>query len=248
MLNELATIFDAIPTISSPVQWDTNFEFAMLDGVMPTWFSDPGPASSSASCGSGRQRAGRRPARLPLLPRRTSATTRSARYNAQPLVEIANALSLEPQPVARLDPLARAGATASTSASSDRSDSSRCGPRPSSTSASSTSRTASPGREGAHRGGARFVHDFGVATDCGWGRPPVAGRLDARRAAPRGHDAGGMGVTGLRRSHGLRVRSRARRGLDARARRRLRHRLRQRRSPRLVPQPRSDRRRARCTC
>ena len=39
--HELTTIFDAIPHDQLAIQWDTNFEFAMLDGVMPTWFDDP---------------------------------------------------------------------------------------------------------------------------------------------------------------------------------------------------------------
>ena len=41
MVNELAGIFERIPHDQLAVQWDTNFEFAMLDGVMPTWFDDP---------------------------------------------------------------------------------------------------------------------------------------------------------------------------------------------------------------
>ena len=49
----------------------------------------------------------------------------------------------------------------------------------------------------------RFVHDFGVATDCGWGRHRSQDVADARRAAPRGHDVRPTGVTRPRRSHGL---------------------------------------------
>ncbi len=41
IVHELETLFDAIPHDQLAVQWDTNFEFAMLDGVMPTWFADP---------------------------------------------------------------------------------------------------------------------------------------------------------------------------------------------------------------
>ncbi len=40
MMGELAAIFEAIPPDQLAIQWDTNFEFAMLDGVMATWFPD----------------------------------------------------------------------------------------------------------------------------------------------------------------------------------------------------------------
>jgi SAM-dependent methyltransferase len=40
LLEELDQILDAIPHDQLAIQWDTNFEFAMLDGVLPSWFSD----------------------------------------------------------------------------------------------------------------------------------------------------------------------------------------------------------------
>jgi ubiquinone/menaquinone biosynthesis C-methylase UbiE len=40
MLEELGEILDAIPLEQLAVQWDTNFEFGMLEGVFPVWFSD----------------------------------------------------------------------------------------------------------------------------------------------------------------------------------------------------------------
>ena len=40
LLAELRTILDAIPHDQLAIQWDTNFEFAMLDGLLPAWFSD----------------------------------------------------------------------------------------------------------------------------------------------------------------------------------------------------------------
>jgi SAM-dependent methyltransferase len=40
LLEELETILGAIPHDQLAIQWDTNFEFAMLDGVLPTWFAD----------------------------------------------------------------------------------------------------------------------------------------------------------------------------------------------------------------
>ena len=69
MLHELATIFDAIPHDQLAVQWDTNFEFAMLDGVMPTWFDDPRSSIVERLVRLGRSVPRRRAARLPLLPR-----------------------------------------------------------------------------------------------------------------------------------------------------------------------------------
>src|SRR4030095_3567842 len=41
MIHELAAIFERIPHDQLTIQWDTNFEFAMLDEVMPVWFGDP---------------------------------------------------------------------------------------------------------------------------------------------------------------------------------------------------------------
>ena len=69
IFHELATIFEAIPHDQLAVQWDTNFEFAMLDGVMPTWFDDPRSSIVERLVRLGRSIPGRRPARLPLLPR-----------------------------------------------------------------------------------------------------------------------------------------------------------------------------------
>jgi SAM-dependent methyltransferase len=40
MLLEVEEILDAIPSDQLAVQWDTNFEFGMLEGVFPVWFSD----------------------------------------------------------------------------------------------------------------------------------------------------------------------------------------------------------------
>jgi ubiquinone/menaquinone biosynthesis C-methylase UbiE len=37
---ELAAIFDEIPHDQLAVQWDTNFEFGMLEGEVPVWFAD----------------------------------------------------------------------------------------------------------------------------------------------------------------------------------------------------------------
>jgi SAM-dependent methyltransferase len=40
MLEELREVLDAIPPEQLAIQWDTNFEFGMLEGVFPVWFSD----------------------------------------------------------------------------------------------------------------------------------------------------------------------------------------------------------------
>ena len=40
MLDELEAILDDIPHDQLAVQWDTNFEFVILEGYLPTWFSD----------------------------------------------------------------------------------------------------------------------------------------------------------------------------------------------------------------
>jgi hypothetical protein len=40
MLEEVALIVKAIPADQLAIQWDTNVEFAMLEGVMPAWFDD----------------------------------------------------------------------------------------------------------------------------------------------------------------------------------------------------------------
>jgi SAM-dependent methyltransferase len=40
LLDEVAQILRAIPHDQLAVQWDANFEFAMLGGLLPTWFDD----------------------------------------------------------------------------------------------------------------------------------------------------------------------------------------------------------------
>jgi SAM-dependent methyltransferase len=40
LLHELSDILDAIPHDQLAIQWDTNFEFAMLAGWLPSWFAD----------------------------------------------------------------------------------------------------------------------------------------------------------------------------------------------------------------
>ena len=40
LVEELSRILRAIPASQLAIQWDANFEFAMLDGLMPCWFDD----------------------------------------------------------------------------------------------------------------------------------------------------------------------------------------------------------------
>ena len=182
MLHELAGIFDAIPHDQLAIQWDTNFEFAMLDGVMPVvrrasfqHRRAPGPARS--------QRSRRRATRLPLLPR-PRGHHRDRPYRAQPLVDIANALSLSlgrPLDWVHLPVQGRAIDLAFFE-----------------TLAQLALRRETrlylglihpgDGELGARArivAAQRFVHDFGVATDCGWARhrpQDVAPLIELHRA------------------------------------------------------------------
>jgi SAM-dependent methyltransferase len=40
LLEELALVLREVPRDQLAIQWDTNFEFAMLEGVFPVWFAD----------------------------------------------------------------------------------------------------------------------------------------------------------------------------------------------------------------
>jgi len=40
LLHELAIILDTVPHDQLAIQWDANFEFGMLEGVFPAWFSE----------------------------------------------------------------------------------------------------------------------------------------------------------------------------------------------------------------
>jgi len=40
LLSELRLILEAVPHDQLAIQWDTNFEFGMLEGVFPVWFDD----------------------------------------------------------------------------------------------------------------------------------------------------------------------------------------------------------------
>jgi SAM-dependent methyltransferase len=167
MVHELASIFDAIPHEQLAIQWDTNFEFAMLDGIMPAWFTDPRAGIVERLVRLGRSV----PAAVQLgyhFCHGHESHHRDRPYRAQPLVDIANALSLSlgrpldwvHLPVQGAIDLAFFETLAQLAL------------RP-------TTRLylgllhPSDGELGARArivAAQRFVHDFGVATDCGWAR------------------------------------------------------------------------------
>ena len=168
MMHELATIFSSIPHDQLAVQWDTNFEFAMLDGVMPTWFDDVRSGIVERLVRLGRSI----PPGVHLGYHFCHGHERHHRdrpYDAQPLVEMANALSLSlsrsldwihlPVQEGRVD-LRFFEALAGLAL------------RPETTLYLGLLHP-SDGVVGARSrivAAQRFVHDFGVATDCGWGR------------------------------------------------------------------------------
>ena len=183
MVNELTTIFDAIPHDQLAIQWDTNFEFAMLDGVMPSWFSDPRSSIVERLVRLGRMV----PPDVTLGYHFCHGHERHHRdrpYDAQPLVDIANALSLS---------LGRSLDWIHLPVQADCVDLrffetlGKLSLRPE-TRLYLGLLHPSDGLAGARArivAAQRFVHDFGVATDCGWGRhrpQEVAALIDLHRA------------------------------------------------------------------
>ena len=163
MLHELDGIFDAIPD-QLAIQWDTNFEFAMLDEVMPVWFGDPASGIVERLVRLGRSI----PPGVQLgyhFCHGHEAHHRD-RPTAQPLVDVANALSLS---------LSRSLDWLHLPVAGDRVDLrffetlAQLALRPE-TRLYLGLLHPSDGELGARadRRGQRFVHDFGVATDCGW--------------------------------------------------------------------------------
>jgi SAM-dependent methyltransferase len=168
MHHELARIFDAIPHDQLAIQWDTNFEFAMLDGVMPAWFGDPRSSIVERLVRLGRSV----PAGVQLgyhFCHGHESHHRARPYRAQPLVDMANALSLslgrsldwihlpvqgDAIDLAFFETLAQLALRHETQLylgllhPSD----------------------GVPGARARIVAAQRFVPDFGVATDCGWAR------------------------------------------------------------------------------
>ncbi len=168
IFHELSTIFEAIPHDQLAVQWDTNFEFAMLDGVMPSWFEDPRSSIVERLVRLGRSI----PADVHLGYHFCHGHERHHRerpYDAQALVDIANALTLSlgrsldwvhlPVQGGRVDvgffeTLAQLALRPETSLYLGLI-------HPADGLAGAKARVVAA---------QRFVHDFGVATDCGWSR------------------------------------------------------------------------------
>jgi len=173
LLEELGRVLGELPHDQLAVQWDTNFEFAMLEGVFPVWFGDVKGGILE---------------RLLRLARHVPADVELGyhfcygdvghRHFTEPadagrLVEVANALAASlgrplnwihlPVPRARDDeryyaPLADLRLRAETELYLGLVH-------------------HTDGEEGTLRRmavAARFVGDFGVATECGWGRRPPA--------------------------------------------------------------------------
>jgi SAM-dependent methyltransferase len=168
MLHELNTIFDAIPHDQLAIQWDTNFEFAMLDGVMPVWFGD-----ARAGIVERLVRLGRAvPPGITLgyhFCHGHEAHHRDRPYHPQPIVDIGNALALTLGRTLDWLHLPVAGDTVD--------------PLYFETLAQLSLRPETrlylglihpaDGEIGARArivAAERYLHDFGVATDCGWAR------------------------------------------------------------------------------
>ncbi len=183
MLHELDGIFDAIPHDQLAIQWDTNFEFAMLDAVMPVWFGDPRSGIIERLVRLGRSV----PPGVQLgyhFCHGHEAHHRDRPYHAQPLVDVANALSLS---------LSRSLDWLHLPVAGDRVDLrffetlAQLALRPE-TRLYLGLLHPSDGELGARArivAAQRFVHDFGVDTDCGWARHrprDVASLIELHRA------------------------------------------------------------------
>ena len=217
----------------------------MLDGVMPTWFDDPRSSIVERLVRLGRSIPAGRPARLPLLPRPRAPPPRAPvrrpaarRHRQRPVAQ--------PRPLARLGPPARCRAVASTSPSSRRSASSPLRPETRLYLGLLHPADGLVGAKARLVAAQRFVHDFGVATDCGWSRhrpQEVEPLIELHRATSTPIEPVDPRARRLRLAG--RVGADPRRRLDPPTGRRVRRVLRQRRPAQLVPQPRPDRRGAR---
>jgi ubiquinone/menaquinone biosynthesis C-methylase UbiE len=171
LLHELRLILREIPHDQLAIQWDTNFEFGMLEGVFPVWFDDVKGGILE---------------RLLRLSRHVAPDAQLGYHfcygdvqhrhfkepaDASKLVEVANALaaSLELEPVLRISRSPR-----------ERLDEAYYAPMRELRLRSETELYLglvhhTDGVEGTRRRmeiARRFVSGFGVATECGWGRRP----------------------------------------------------------------------------
>jgi len=168
MRDELATIFEQLPHDQLAVQWDTNFEFAMLDGVMPAWFDDPRSSIVERLVRLGRSI----PAGVQLgyhFCHGHEHHHRDRPYNGHTLVEMANALSLS---------LGRSLDWVHVPVQGDRVDLAffetlaqlKLRPETSLYLGLLHPSDGMPGAEARIAAAQRFVKNFGIATDCGWTR------------------------------------------------------------------------------
>ena len=219
LLRELGRILEEMPHDQLAIQWDTNFEFGMLEGVFPVWFAD-------VKGGHPRAAAAPRPPRARR--RRSSATT-----SATATCSTATSRS-RPTPASW-----SRSPTRWRRASAARSTGSTCPCRASASTRRTTRRCGelrlraetelylglvhhTDGVEGTRRrmdAAAALRSGFGVATECGWGRRPPADHRPSSCASTRAVSAPIATAGGPRRAVRVagRLRARARRGLDAAA-------------------------------
>ena len=238
-----------IPHDQLALQWDTNFEFGMLEGDVPAWFPDvrggilerllrisrlvPPAVELGFHFCSGHDEA------RPRTCRATWAAWSSSRTRSRPASSGRSAGCTCPcargaHDEAFFAPLARPPAPGGDGAL-PRAAPSRRERRRDATAAIARRRT-------------RADTEFGVATPCGWGRLPPARRRRARRGArgvepPRRRPVGRAAATCSPGRDGF-ERVPDEEWVEA-ARRRVRPPLRHGREPRLVPQPRPHGRAAR---
>jgi len=169
LLAELRLVLQEVPHDQLAIQWDTNFEFGMLEGVFPVWFDDVKGGILERLLRLSRQV----PADVQLGYHLCYGDVRHRHFkeprDAAKLVEIANALAAGlgrpldwvhlPVPRDRTDPAYYAPLAAL-----------RLRPE---TELYLGLVHATDGVEGSARRmevARRFVAEFGIATECGWGR------------------------------------------------------------------------------
>jgi len=169
MLEELNEILDAIPHEQLAVQWDTNVELGMLEGVFPVWFSDIRAGILERLLRLSRHVAPDVELGFHLCYGAAQLKQFQAPADASKLVQIANALtSAIDRPLSWIHmPVPR-----------ERDDEAYFEPlgdlrlRPE-TQLFLGLVHLTDGAEGARRriqAALHFVRDFGIATECGWGR------------------------------------------------------------------------------
>ena len=240
MADELEHVLAAIPHDQLALQWDTNFEFGLLEGHFPAWFphveagvverllriSEPIPPDVELGfhfCHGHDEDAERR------IPADMSRMVEIANALASGLGRPANWIHM-PLPRDRTD-AAFVAAARRASSRTPQTELYLGALHPGDTAEETRRRI-----EVAHS----TAGDFGLATPCGWGRLPRELVLGADRR-PRGpqpppRDPDARPRLRLQLARG--IRADPRRGVGGRAGRHVRPPLRHGREPRLVPQPR----------